>query len=91
MKYDHLEEAPYPTPAGVIYRAGKRVGGAICPRCPKYIAVTSQVMRLYRPEEPDSLDGRTDRTTGEYYHWDGRSVGMKPRWFVHAYCWDKKR
>lgn len=90
MKSSDLEEPPYPAPPGVVYRAGKSVGGAICPRCPTFISTTSKVVRLYKPEVPDTLDGRSDRTTGKFYYWDGRAVNDKPRWFVHERCWNKK-
>lgn len=50
-QWQDLPFAEYPTDPGVIYRAGTEVGGRICPRCPDYIAVTSPVVRLWRPEE----------------------------------------
>jgi hypothetical protein len=87
---DDLEIVPYPAEPGVTYRAGKKVGGAICPRCPKFIAVTSKVVRLYRPEKPDTLDGRHDRSTGKSYYSGSKSIDTKPRWFVHESCWNKK-
>jgi hypothetical protein len=45
-----LPYAGYPATAGVVYRAGVAVGGRRCPRCPDFIAVTSRVVRLHRPE-----------------------------------------
>lgn len=45
-----LPFALWPSQIGVVYRAGTLIGGRRCPRCPKYIAVTSRVMRLVVPE-----------------------------------------
>lgn len=45
-----LPYATFPSEVGVVYRAGTEVGGQQCPRCPDYIAVTSPVVRLPRPE-----------------------------------------
>jgi len=45
-----LPFAGFPSKPGVAYRAGTEVGGQRCPRCPTYIAVTSRVVRLARPE-----------------------------------------
>ncbi len=42
--------ATFPSPPGVVFRAGTEVGGRICPRCPSFIAVTSRVVRLRRKE-----------------------------------------
>jgi hypothetical protein len=86
-----LNNAPFPTPPGVVYRAGDVARGAICPRCPKFIAAHSPVVRLYRPEAPDTRDGRHDRKTGDAYYYDARSINLKPRWFVHERCWEAGR
>ena len=91
MSSDNLEEPPFPAPPGIVYRAGKKVGGAICPRCPTFITTTSKVVRLYQPEKPNSVDGRSDKYTGKFYYWDGRPINMQPRWFVHERCWTKKK
>lgn len=45
-----LPYATFPSLVGKVYRAGTKVGGRRCPRCPDFIAVTSRVMRLRHPE-----------------------------------------
>ena len=45
-----LPFATFPSPAGEVFRAGVQVGGRRCPRCDVFIAPTSRVVRLPRPE-----------------------------------------
>jgi len=45
-----LPFATFPSTPGVVYRAGTEVGGRRCLRCTTYIAVTSRVVRLAKPE-----------------------------------------
>jgi len=46
-----LPYAGFPIEPGVVYRAGIHVGGRRCPRCSTFIAVTSRIVRLHRPED----------------------------------------
>lgn len=89
-----LETAQPKAAPGRLYRAGNRkdggVGGSICPRCPVFITSTSRVVRLPRPERPDTVDGRYDCRTGDPYYYDARPIDRGPRWWVHERCWFRR-
>lgn len=80
-----LSVAEYPAPAGVVLRAGRAARG-VCPRCATFIVPRSRVVRLYRPEQPDSADGIHDRRTGRAYYATGQRIRMHPRWWIHERC-----
>lgn len=58
-----------------------------CPRCHTFIRSGSLIVRLERPEEPWTEDGRYCYRTHGHWYWNGKHISMRPRWWVHWRCY----
>jgi hypothetical protein len=76
-------DTPY-TKSLPIFKSKQR---GICPWCSTFVTVGSMIVRLEEAVVPDSDDGCTSNRTGKCYYYDGRSIAMTPRQYVHFDCY----